>query len=103
MDTQTFDVNLCTGCVKVFVFQLSKIATVHSVSPFAAEFLYIKVMCTASNLFIRVETNTNFTVFYLRVVAQVAHSLYYFGYSSLVVSAKQGGSIGNNNVFSFMF
>ena len=55
-----------------------------------------------SDFFIGIKADTDFAMLDFRMRLQISHRPYYFGYSRLVVSAKQGVSVGHNQVFTYM-
>ena len=85
MNTHTFYIYTRAGSVEVLKLQFAHIATIHRVSPVAAELLHIEVVCAHANLFVRVEGNTDITMLYLRMVSQPAHCLYNLCNARLVV------------------
>ena len=103
MHAHTFYIYARAGSVEVFKLQLAHVAAVHGVSPFAAEFLHIKMVCAHAYLLVGIECHTDVAVAYLLVVAQVAHGFHYLGNAGLVVGSQQGGAVGHYQVFAHMF
>ena len=56
-----------------------------------------------ADFLIRIEGHTNLAVFNLLMVAQEAHGLHDFGNACLVVGAKQGVSVSDDEVFTDVF
>ena len=94
------DVYLCTCRVEVLELQVAQVASVHSVCPLAPELLHVEVVSTHTYLLVGVEGNADVSVTHFLVVAQPAHSLYYLGYSRLVVSTKKRRSVGHYEVLA---
>ena len=60
------------------------------------------MVSAAANLLIRVEAYANVAVLYFVVVAQIAHGLHNLGDAGLVVGAKKGGAVCDDNVLALM-
>ena len=102
VDTYSLNGNLSACSVKVLIFKVADVASVHSIRPVATEFLDVKVVSATANLLIRVKGYTNITVFYFVVVAKITHSLHNLCNASLIVSAQKGCAICNNNIFALV-
>ena len=94
------DVYLCACRVEVLELQVAQVASVHSVCPLAPELLHVEVVSTHTYLLVGVEGDADVSVSHLLMVAQPAHSLYYLGYSRLVVSTKKRRSVGHYEVLA---
>ena len=75
MNAYAMDKHFSTSSIEVLIFKLTKVATINGIAPFATKLLYIKVMCTHTNLFVWVESNTDVTMLNLIMVAEEAHRL----------------------------
>ena len=85
MHTHTFYIYFGAGSVEVLELQLAHVAAIHGVCPFATKLLYIKVVRAHANLLVGIESHADVAVLYLLVIAQIAHSLYYFGDTGFIV------------------
>ena len=88
MNAYAMDKNFSTSSVKVLVFKLTEVATINGIAPFAAKLLYIKVMCTHTNLFVWVESNTDVTMFNLVMIAEEAHRLYNLSNTCFIIGTQ---------------
>ena len=88
MNAYAMDKHLSTSSIEIFIFKLTEVATINGIAPFATELLYIKVMCTHTNLFVWVESNTDVTMLNLVVVAEEAHCLYNLSNTCLIVGTQ---------------
>ena len=88
--------------VEVLKLNLAELATVHRVSPFATELLHIKLVRTKSNFFVGVKAYANLAVLDFGVLHEVNHGLNDFSDTGLIVCAKQGVTVGNDDVFSLV-
>jgi len=102
MHVASFEDNLGTGRIEVFKFQLAQFAAIHGITPFAAKLLHIKFMSPFTNLFIGIKANTNLSVLNFRMLHQVNHCRYNFGYASLIIRSEQCFAVCYNQVFTFM-
>ena len=102
MHAHTLAMNLSRGSIEVLELQLTQVAAVDGVSPFAAKFLHIEVMGAHADFLIGIECHANLSVFNLLMVAQEAHGLHNLGDAGLVVGAKQRGAIGDDKVFAYV-
>ncbi len=73
MYVTSFKSNLCSSSIKVFKFQLSHFTTIHGIRPFTAKLLYIKLMGTFTDFLIRIESDTNLSVFDFRVFFEISY------------------------------
>ena len=70
-----FDEDLGAGSVEVLELQFPQVATIHGISPVAAELLHVEMMGTHTNLLVRVEGDADLAVLHFRMVFQPAHRL----------------------------
>ena len=102
MYVTSFKSNLCSGSIKVFKFQLSHFTTIHGIRPFTAKLLYIKLMGTFTDFLIRIESDTNLSVFDFRVFFEISYCWYNFGNPRLIIRTKQSFSVCYNQILPFM-
>ena len=100
--TYSCKIKFCSCRVEVLKLNFAELATVHRVSPFATELLYIKLVRTKPNFFVGVEAHANLAVLDFGVLHEVNHGLNDFGNTCFVVGAKQGVTVGNDDVFSLV-
>ena len=93
---QSVDFDNRSSCIKVLIFYLAHITSVHGVSPFSTEFFYIELVCSFPDFFIRVESHSYSPVFYLRMLDKVFCGCHDFCYSRLVISSEKARSIRGN-------
>ena len=102
MHAHTLDLDLGTSGIEVLVFEVAQVAAVNGVSPVAGKLVYIEMMSSHTDLLVRVEAYTYVAVLDFVVVAQIAHRLYDFGNTSLVVGSQQSGAVCDDDVFALM-
>ena len=93
---QSVDFDNRSSCIKVLIFYLAHITSIHGVSPFSTEFFYIELVRSFSDFFIRVESHSYSSVFYLRMLDEVFCGCHDFCYSRLVISSEKARSIRGN-------
>ena len=64
--------------------------------------LYIEFMSAFTDFFIRIETDTDFSVFDFRVFFQIGHCGNNLCNTGFIISTEQSFSVGYNQIFSFM-
>ena len=102
MHTYTLDLDLGASSIEVLVFEIAQVAAVNGVSPVAGKLVYIEMMSSHTDLLVRVEAYAYVAVLDFVVVAQIAHRLYDFGNTSLVVGSQQSGAVCDDDVFALM-
>ena len=102
MHAHTLDLDFGTSCIEVLVFEVAQVAAVNGVSPVAGKLVYIEMMSSHTDLLVRVEAYTYVAVLDFVVVAQIAHRLYDFCNTSLVVGSQQSGAVCDDDVFALM-
>ena len=102
MYISTLYMYLGSSCIEVFKLQFTYFTSIHCICPFTSEFFYIKLMCSQSDFFIRIEAYANFSVFYFRMFFQICHSSNDFGNTSLIISSQQCTAVGYNQILSYM-
>ncbi len=102
MNADTLDKDLSTCSIEILELQLAQVTAIDGVAPFAAKLLHVEMVGTHADFLVRIESHANLSVFYLLMVAQEAHRLYYFGNTSLVVSSQESGPVRNDEVFALV-
>ena len=102
MYAYSLDMNLGSSGIEVLVFQVAQVATVNGVSPVATKLLYIEVMGTHTDFLIRIEAHTDVAMLDFLMVAEVAHGLYDFSDTCLVVCTEQGCTVCNDDIFTLV-
>ena len=73
MHITSFKGYFCGSSIKVLKLQLPYFTSIHRISPFTTEFLYIEFMSTFTDFFVRIEADTDFTVFDFGMFLQINH------------------------------
>ena len=102
MHITSFKGYFCGSSIKVLKLQLPYFTSIHRISPFTTEFLYIEFMSTFTDFFVRIEADTDFTVFDFGMFLQINHRRYNFRDTGFVVGTEQRFSVGYNQVFPLM-
>ena len=102
MNAHALDDDFSSGSIEVLVFQVAQVAAIYGVSPVAAKLLYVEMMCTHTDFFVRIETYADVAVLDFVVVAQIAHSLYDFSDARLVVGTQQGSTVCHDDILSLV-
>ena len=102
MYAYSLDMNLGSSGIEVLVFQVAQVATVNGVSPVAPKLLYIEVMGTHTDFLIRIEAHTDVAMLDFLMVAEVAHGLYDFSDTCLVICTEQGSTVCHDDVLTLV-
>ncbi len=102
MDVSSFEMYSSQCCIKVFKLQFSDFATIHGISKISIEFFHIKMIGASSDLFIGCKGHTNGSMLYFRVLFQPLQRRYDLGNSGFIVGSQQGGSVGGDDVLTFV-
>ena len=99
MHVTPFEYDFGRRRIEILKFQLPYFTAVHRIGPFTTEFLHIEFMCTFTDFLIRIETDTNFTMFNFRVLFEISHCRNNFCDTGLIIGSQQRFSIGNYQIF----
>ncbi len=102
VDTFPVKGDFSTGCIEIFIFQLSYLTSIHRIGPVCSKFLNIKLMCTTTNFFIRGKTNANSTMFNFWMLDKVFHCTYNFCNTRFIISTQQGSTICGNQGLTYI-
>ena len=97
-----FKSNFSGSSIEVLELQLSHFTAIHCISPLTTELFYIEFMSAFTDFFVRIETDTDFSVFDFRVFFQIGHCRNNLCNTGLIISTEQSFSVGYNQIFSFM-
>ena len=97
---QAVYVDLACRGIKVFKLQLAYRAAIHGVGELCTELLYVKMVCAASDFFVRRESYADFSVFDFRVLNEVFHRRDDLCYTGFVVGAQKRCGIRHNDVLT---
>ena len=92
----------CSSGIEVLIFNLTHFTSVHRVCPITAETLHVKLMCSQADLFIRIKSDADFSVFDFGMFLKIFNGRDYLSNSCLVVGTEQGMPVGNNQIFTDM-
>ena len=94
----TLEVDVGVGGVEALVVELSEGLAVDGVAVCCAKFVQIKQACTMTDLLVRDKRNLERRMSELRVVAQALEQGADLSHTGLIVSGKQRGAVGANDV-----
>ena len=92
------EVDVGVSCVEALVVELSEGLAVDGVAVCCAKFVQIKQACTMTDLLVRDKRNLERRMSELRVVAQALEQGADLSHTGLIVSGKQRGAIGANDI-----
>ena len=98
MDHDTLEVDVGVGGVEALVVELAESLAVDGVSVRGTEFIQVKQACTVTDLLVRDKRNLERRMSELRVVAQALEQGADLSHTGLIVSGKQRGAVGANDV-----
>ena len=67
MHTPAIDMEFCSGCIKVFIFQFPQRSAVHGVGIIRTEQLHIKMIGSSTHFLIRGKADPDLTMLFLRM------------------------------------
>ena len=102
MDVTSFKSNLCSGSIEIFQLQFPYFATIHRIRPFAAKLPDIELMRTFTDFLIRIESDTNLSMFDFGMFFQINDCRYDLGNSRFIIRTKQRLAVCYNQILSFM-
>ena len=94
----TLEVDVGVSCVEALVVELAKSLAVDGVAVCCAKFVQVKQACTVTDLLVRDKRNLERRMSELRVVAQALEQGADLSHTGLIVSGKQRGAVGANDV-----
>ena len=92
------EVDVGVSCVETLVVELTEGLAINGVAVSCAEFVQVKQACTVTNLLVRDERNLERRMRELRVVTQALEQGADLSHTGLIVSGKQRGAVGANDV-----
>ena len=94
----TLEVDVGVSCVEALVVELAEGLAVDGVAVCCAKFVQVKQACTVTDLLVRDKRNLECRMSELRVVAQALEQGADLSHTGLIVSGKQRGAVGTNDV-----
>ena len=94
----TLEVDVGVSCVEALVVELTEGLAVDGVAVCCAKFVQVKQACTVTDLLVRDKRNLERRMSELRVVAQTLEQRTNLSHTGLIVSGKQRGAVGANDV-----
>ena len=94
----TLEVDVGVSCVEALVVELTEGLAVDGVAVCCAKFVQIKQACTVTDLLVRDKRNLERRMSELRVVTQALEQGANLSHTGLIVSRKQRGAVGANDV-----
>src|SRR5690606_24910109 len=82
------------GGVKVFQFEFAHLTAIHGISPFGSKFIHIGFMCASANLLIGSESYLDGSMRNMRIIDEIFHGGYNFGYTGFIIGSQKRGAIG---------
>ena len=92
------EVDIGVSCVEALVVELAESLAVDGVTVCSTEFIQVKQACTVTDLLVRNKRNLERRMSELRVVAQALEQGADLSHTGLIVSGKQRGAVGANDV-----
>ena len=92
------EVDVGVSCVEALVVELSESLAINGVAVSCAKFVQIKQACTVTDLLVRDKRNLKRRMSELRIVAQALEQGADLSHTGLIVSGKQRGAVGANDV-----
>lgn len=92
------EVDVGVSCVEALVVELAESLSVDGVTVCCAKFVQVKQACTVADLLVRDKRNLERRMSELRVVAQALEQGADLSHTGLIVSGKQRGAVGANDV-----
>ena len=92
------EVDVDVSCVEALVVELAESLSVDGVTVCCAKFVQVKQACTVADLLVRDKRNLERRMSELRVVAQALEQGADLSHTGLIVSGKQRGAVGANDV-----
>ena len=92
------EVDIGVSCVEALVVELAESLSVDGVAVSCAKFVQVKQACTVTDLLVRNKRNLERRMCELRVVAQALEQGTDLSHTGLIVSGKQRGAVGANDV-----
>ena len=94
----TLEVDVGVGSVEALVVELAESLAVDGIAVRSTEFVQVKQACTVTDLLVRDKCNLECRVCELGVVAQALEQRTNLSHTGLIVSGKQCGAVGANDV-----
>ena len=91
-----------SSCIEIFIFKFSDSASVKCIGVFSAESGNIEFHNPAPDLLIRGKSYLYVAMSEFRVFHDVLYSIHDFCYTGLVVSSKEGRSVGGDECLTFI-
>ena len=98
MDHDTLEVDVGVSCVETLVVELTEGLSVDGVAVCSAKFVQVKQACTVTDFLVRDKRNLERRMRELGVVAQALEQRADLSHTGLIVSGKQRGAVGANDV-----
>ena len=98
VDHDALEVDVGVSCVEALVVELSEGLAVNGVAVCCAKFVQVKQACSVTDLLVRDKGNLERRVRELGVVAQALEQRTNLSHTGLIVSGKQRGAVGANDV-----
>ncbi len=92
------EVDVGVSCVEALVVELTESLAVDGIAVCSTEFIQVKQACTVTDLLVRDKRNLERRMGELRVVAQALEQGADLSHTGLIVSGKQRGAVGANDV-----
>ena len=102
MDVASLDTYCCSGCIEIFIFELADLTAVEGVRVLGSEFCHVELYYSASDLFVRGESDLDLSMLELRVLHDVLNRVHDLRDAGLVVSSKKSGSVCGDDCLSFV-
>ena len=94
----TLEVDVGVSCVEALVVELTESLAVDGIAVRSTEFIQVKQACAVTDLLVGDKRNLECRVCELGVVAQALEQRANLSHTSLIVSGKQRGTVGANDV-----
>ena len=94
----TLEVDVGVGSVEALVVELAESLAVDGIAVRSTEFVQVKQACTVTDLLVRDKCNLECRVCELGIVAQALEQRTNLSHTGLIVSGKQCGAVGANDV-----
>ena len=96
MDVASLDVDSGCSGVEILVLKLPDGASIHCVTVFRPEFLYIELRCPATDFFVRSECDLYLSVSEFRMLHHILDGIHYLRHSCLVIGSEKRGPISSD-------
>ena len=94
----TLEVDVGVSCVEALVVELAESLAIDGVAVSCTEFVQVKQACSVTNLLVGDKRNLERRMSELRVVAQALEQSTDLSHTGLIVSGKQRGAVGTDDV-----